>query len=72
MGEVPSTELEMGELKMICPICSKPVSGVLEKHTNANVYDVYHGECVDKELDEPLTLDQPYWYGYKTKEKENE
>jgi|TARA_R100001244_G_scaffold21636_3_gene22893 hypothetical protein len=62
----------MGELKMICPICSKPVSGVLEKHTNANVYDVYHGECVDKELDEPLTLDQPYWYGYKTREKENE
>ena len=27
---------------------------------------------IDKELDELLTLDQPYWYGYKTKEKENE
>ena len=50
---------------MICPICSMPVSGVLKKHTNANVYNVYHSTCIDKELDELITLDQPYWYGYK-------
>jgi len=52
-------------IEMICPICSMPVPDVPEKHANEKVYCVYHGTCVDKELDEPLTLDQPYWYGYK-------
>jgi len=59
-------------IEMICPICGKPVPYVLEEHANAIVFHVYHGECMDKECDEPLTLDQPYWYEYKTRKKENE